>query len=428
MKIITISDSPTLFSGLARVHRHVLDGLLEQGHEVLCCGWFAYDEGQMEDIKEGRKVDPVYYEGPAGKTRVMCVPKKNGTRDMCAIYDVIDHVRPDAVVTIGDFWDFWYMRAIKIKAGFSFDWVPYLTIEHEDIEEKWVRLLGYADEILVPSRFGKEALDSSLQRESVFCPYGTEDVFQRPSNRRRKALRRARGCDGKVRFITVAQNTFRKNLPALIQAAKLVAHRDPQRKMQFYIHTNVDHGAREEYLYDLRGLVDKLGVSDRFVFPCDDETFSVFDSPGDTYMADEYGASDFFVLPSTCEGYGLPMCEAMACGVPAIANCFSTIPEHLGAPPGQGHGRAPRGWLVGNRAEVHPPSRMLRVVRPDALGQSIWEAFLMATDQRGRGRLEGMRERCEEYGKGRTWENMKKVLCDILPRMAGKTRIPVEEL
>ena len=54
MKIITISDSPTLYSGLARVHRHVIDGLVEAGHSVLPCGWNAYDEEQLENAKKGK--------------------------------------------------------------------------------------------------------------------------------------------------------------------------------------------------------------------------------------------------------------------------------------------------------------------------------------------------------------------------------------
>ena len=43
-----------------------------------------------------------------------------------------------------------------------------------------------------------------------------------------------------------------------------------------------------------------------------------------------YSGSSLFVLPSLYEGFGLPLAEAMACGVPVIASNTSSIPEVVG--------------------------------------------------------------------------------------------------
>jgi glycosyltransferase involved in cell wall biosynthesis len=43
-----------------------------------------------------------------------------------------------------------------------------------------------------------------------------------------------------------------------------------------------------------------------------------------------YSAADCFVMPSLYEGFGLPLLEAMACGVPAIASNTSSLPEVAG--------------------------------------------------------------------------------------------------
>ena len=43
-----------------------------------------------------------------------------------------------------------------------------------------------------------------------------------------------------------------------------------------------------------------------------------------------YNGADVFVYPSTYEGFGLPILEAMACGTPVITSDVSSMPEVAG--------------------------------------------------------------------------------------------------
>jgi len=43
-----------------------------------------------------------------------------------------------------------------------------------------------------------------------------------------------------------------------------------------------------------------------------------------------YAAADLFVMPSTAEGFGLPVLEAMACGTPVVCSNAASLPEVAG--------------------------------------------------------------------------------------------------
>ena len=47
-------------------------------------------------------------------------------------------------------------------------------------------------------------------------------------------------------------------------------------------------------------------------------------------MAFWYNCADLFVYPSVFEGFGLPVLEAMACGMPVLTSDASSLPEVVG--------------------------------------------------------------------------------------------------
>lgn len=426
MKILTISDSPLIYSGLARVHRNVIDGFVADGHNVLPCVWWGYDETTLKLAESGKRPLPdLNYDSNGMEIRMLHLPKR-ASQEVKRLYDIMNMARPDLVVTIGDYWDTYYMQALKIKMDYSFKWLTYVTVERDEIDKNLVPLFEYADAIAVPTEYGKSVLEPIIGKPVSVVPYGIDPCFEPYDEERKARLREERDCTDKTRFICVGQNTLRKNIPALVQAVKIIAHRDPHREMQFYVHTNVDADNKQEAsIYDLRSIVSKLGVENWFSFPEDGN--SIFSGLSDTALVDEYNASDFFVLPSTCEGFGLPLCEAMACGLPVVANGASCMPDHLGECVGGGsHGLTRRGFLAGNRLEICPPDLLTRPIRPDALGQAIWEMARMTKDEEGRRKIRDMREVCVKYAKGLRWDEMKRKLCDIAKTTAGPISLPVE--
>jgi hypothetical protein len=61
------------------------------------------------------------------------------------------------------------------------------------------------------------------------------------------------------------------------------------------------------------------------------KTTLITGSTSDAEMAALYNAADVFLFPSKGEGWGLPLIEALACGIPCIATCYSGQSEYLKA-------------------------------------------------------------------------------------------------
>ena len=72
----------------------------------------------------------------------------------------------------------------------------------------------------------------------------------------------------------------------------------------------------------------------------------------DADLSNLYSAADLFVLPSFCEGFGLPVLEAMACGAPVLVSDRASLPE-----------------VAGNAAMTFDPERI------DALSELIYNVL-----------------------------------------------------
>jgi glycosyltransferase involved in cell wall biosynthesis len=113
-------------------------------------------------------------------------------------------------------------------------------------------------------------------------------------------------------ILCVAQKRPYKNLASLIHA--LTALPDQRTVL-------VLPGAPTDHEEELRSLAELIGVLDRVRFPA--------------WVADEelealYASATCFVLPSLIEGFGLPVLEAMARGVPVACSNRPALPEVAG--------------------------------------------------------------------------------------------------
>lgn len=137
----------------------------------------------------------------------------------------------------------------------------------------------------------------------------------------------------------------RKNYQMLIQAFAPVAGHYP--------HSLVIAGGKGWLFDQILAEATSLGIEDRvrFVGFVDDDDLPAL-----------YSEATLFVFPSMYEGFGLPLLEAMACGVPVLSANASCLPEVAGEaalllPP-----HSTKKWTSSMMALLDDPSRRTRMV------------------------------------------------------------------
>lgn len=151
-----------------------------------------------------------------------------------------------------------------------------------------------------------------LSRDTVdVTPLGAPRV---PSGRytAAAALRSRYGLGDDPVVLCVAQKREHKNLMGLVQA--LGSMKESRARL-------VIPGSSTPHEAELRAAAAGLGIGDRLVLP---EWLSDEDLEG------LYRIARCFVLPSFHEGFGLPILEAMARGVPVACSAVSSLPEVAG--------------------------------------------------------------------------------------------------
>jgi glycosyltransferase involved in cell wall biosynthesis len=148
----------------------------------------------------------------------------------------------------------------------------------------------------------------------AFAPVGEEE----------RERFRAQRVGGRPFILHVGTLQPRKNVDVLIRAFA------GARRAVGLPHMLVLIGARGWMFENLFRMVDAEGLRNHVLF-------------ADYVPPDElplwYNASDLFAYPSAYEGFGLPVLEAMACGVPVVTSTASSLREVAGAagcfvPPG----------------------------------------------------------------------------------------------
>jgi glycosyltransferase involved in cell wall biosynthesis len=295
MKIVYMSDSPTIPTGYGRVGKVLCQSFIDNGHEVEVIGW-GYD-GSPHNLPY--KIIPCD------------THQERFGEDILANY--IRNEKPDILFTLGDPWMVEYVPYMEERSAVT--WVSYFPIDGFPIPKPWHDWINQCDVPVVFSKFAQNLIEQTIGRKPSLIYHGVNtDVFK-PLDK--QEVRDSYGVGDKFVVGTVARNQPRKNLPALIKAFSIFAKNKPDTLL--YMHTQI-----QDVGWNIDEIVNRFEVSDKAFTT---GGFNAYKGVSDEELVRIYNMFDIFVLPTMAEGFGLPILEAQACGIPVLVTDFSACSE-----------------------------------------------------------------------------------------------------
>lgn len=185
------------------------------------------------------------------------------------------------------------------------------------------RLVSCADLIVTVSDIQKERmLQVGIRDSKIRVVYNAVDIEKyHPTDRSSVELPSCRY------ILYVAKMTPRKNQLGLLKAFKQIKEANEYKNLKLVLVGPKRSAFRgrdvpSEYYNECVHFVDANGLSKEVVFK---------ENISEEELIRTYQNAELFVCPSTEEGFGLILLEAMACGLPCIANNIEPLSEVLGS-------------------------------------------------------------------------------------------------
>jgi glycosyltransferase involved in cell wall biosynthesis len=304
--------------------------------------------------------------------------------------------------------DVWVLDPAIHRRRNTVCWVP---VDHEPAPPRVTRFLRESRAVPVAmTRNGQELL---AEFSPLYVPHGIDTRVMRPLGR--EFARTKLGIEPDAFLVgQVAANKgepSRKNFVAVLQAFAEIRRRHENALL--YLHTDISgRWTQGVQLAPVMEALDLPPDSVRFA----DQYRMMFEPISPPMMALLYSAMDVLVNPSSGEGFGLPILEALACGVPTVTTDFTAMRE-LGEV----------GWKVGGARQWTPQRSWQMLPRVSEIVDALEECYQL-TDQQRTDLSEKARAFALDYDVGRVFtEHMLPALEEAQERFGlGGRSVPAQ--
>ncbi len=321
MRILWHSNAPWATTGYGVQTALFVPRMVAAGHELAISAFWGLAGAALE--WNGLKIYPA--DESWGNRLLPAYAAHHGEGD----------VQGCQVITLMDVWvlrNFGALRQLRLAS-----WCP---VDHEPLPQ--IVRPFFAETGATPiamSRFGQRMFEAA-GFQAHYVPHGVDTQVYQPRGQR-DDVRESLGIPADAFVVgMVAMNKGqappRKAFPQCFEAFARLARR--QSDAVLYVHTD-KFGVHQGI--NLVALAEAVGIpTGRLIFaPAFELEVGI---PAET-MSFIYSAFDVLLAASYGEGFGIPIIEAQACGVPVITTDWTSMPELTGA-----------GWTVGGERYYNP--------------------------------------------------------------------------
>lgn len=314
MRILLHSNAPWVPTGYGQQTGLFAKGFRDLGHEVAVSAFYGLSGTSLE--WDGI---PIF---PAGAR-----PDRYGL-DMLPYF--AEKWRADWSIVLADAW----VGAGHVEELSKLRVASWLPIDAEPLSRRDFQVLvASGSRPIAMSRFGERMLQDAHLRP-LYGPHGVDTgtfvPYDDPADR--NALREEMGV-GPDTFVVgmnaANRDLTRKGFFEQFSAFARFHERVPDSRL--YVHTVVDHPNG----LDLISMAKDLGINDDLWIP-DQGAMVAGEIDAAALVRNFYHLIDLYSGCSIAEGFGIPILEAQACGVPVVVTDGSAMTELC----------APDGWLV----------------------------------------------------------------------------------
>lgn len=301
MRFLWQSNAPWCGTGYGVQTNLVLRGLKQAGQDPVCFCFYGLSGGK------------VTYDG------YECLPGSNFEQwgnDVIAAH--LQRSKAELVVTLIDL----FVLDTGIWNELSVPWVAWVPIDSHTLGDMTIERLRVVDFPVAMSQFGAQQMrDAEIEPAATIYHIVDTEVFK-PGDKAESRELLTVPQDAFVVGMVMANKGNRKQFPLQLQAVKLWQDKNPDIDVRVYLHTEPTSAMGG---YDIKALVDKIGLSGK-VFSTNQYDASVVPMNPEG-MAKIYNSFDVLMNCSMGEGFGVPIAEAQACGIPVITTGATAMPE-----------------------------------------------------------------------------------------------------
>lgn len=301
MKLLWESNAPWVGTGYGAQTRLMLPALKAMGHEPSCFAFYGLSGGKL--TYDGYDV----YPGSGFEDWGNDVVKLHAST-----------TKADAVITLMDL----FILKSEIFGELGVPWIAWTPLDSDGIGFKTLQALKACQVPIAMSEFGaKQMQNYDIQPAGVIYHAVDTGVFK-PMDQ--DECREYMGLDKEAYIVgmVMANKGDRKQYPMQLAALKQFADENPDAKIRGYFHTEP---TPQMGGWDMRVLVDDAGLKGK-VFSTNQYRTSVLPLESNE-MSMLYNCFDVLLNCSAGEGFGIPIVEAQACGIPVVTHNVTAMPE-----------------------------------------------------------------------------------------------------